>query len=343
MAKATAAQAGDAGTVSVRFLDIILSRAEREGLDRRIVASGAALDDIDFSRPDDRVTVARDAALWHFLARFRPDSSLGVRIGAGAVPRDYGLAGYAMAFSATLGDAIARLVKYHHLISQAILLRLSQRPDAFVVTEGDIATGVDIPIAIDYALAALLSVCRALTGVSITPVEVTFTYPRPASTLEHRRWFACPLHFGAQRSSIALRRRDCALLVPQGDETLAGYLSDYAEQMLRTLTRGSSVTERARAAIWAQLSSSKPSVSTVAKALDVAPRTLQRRLAQEGTSVHGQVEHLRKSMATAILRDPSRSIDDVAFLLGYTEPSSFYRSFKRWTGQTPQEYRRQAA
>ena len=67
-------------------------------------------------------------------------------------------------------------------------------------------------------------------------------------------------------------------------------------------------------------------------------RTLQRRLAAEGTSLQREVEQIRKVMAIAVLRDRSVAIEDVAFLLGYSEPSTFFRSFKRWTGFTPRHF-----
>jgi AraC-like DNA-binding protein len=73
----------------------------------------------------------------------------------------------------------------------------------------------------------------------------------------------------------------------------------------------------------------------VAAALRMPARTLQRRLAAEGTSLQREVEEIRKVMAVAVLRDGSVTIEDVAFLLGYSEPSTFFRSFKRWTGFTP--------
>jgi AraC-like DNA-binding protein len=72
----------------------------------------------------------------------------------------------------------------------------------------------------------------------------------------------------------------------------------------------------------------------------MAPRTLQRRLAAEGTSFQQELDHLRKTMATATLLDARSPVNEVAFLLGYSEPSTFYRSFKRWTGKTPEEFRR---
>jgi AraC-like DNA-binding protein len=87
------------------------------------------------------------------------------------------------------------------------------------------------------------------------------------------------------------------------------------------------------------LADGRPTVERIASAVGLTPRTLQRRLAQEGTSVHQEVEAIRKAMAMAMLRDREISIDEIAFLLGYAEPSTLFRLFKRWTGMTPREYR----
>ena len=93
------------------------------------------------------------------------------------------------------------------------------------------------------------------------------------------------------------------------------------------------------AAIWSLLGDGSPSLIHVAGALRMPPRTLQRRLAADGTSLHREIEEVRKAMAMAALRDRSMVIQDVAFLLGYSEPSTFFRSFKRWTGTTPRHFR----
>jgi len=91
------------------------------------------------------------------------------------------------------------------------------------------------------------------------------------------------------------------------------------------------------------LADGKPTLSRIASEMNMTARTLQRRLADEGTSLQNEVEEIRRAMATAMLRDPANSTDEVAYLLGYAEPSTLFRSFRRWTGMTPQEYRKTAA
>ena len=78
----------------------------------------------------------------------------------------------------------------------------------------------------------------------------------------------------------------------------------------------------------------------VARALGVSVRSLQRRLAEEGRSYHGLVDETRKDAAERYLSNSSLSIGEVAFLLGYSEAAAFHRAFRRWSGATPQEFRR---
>ena len=156
----------------------------------------------------------------------------------------------------------------------------------------------------------------------------------------YRQHFRCPLQFDAPIASVIFRVRDLDLPIPGADETLAGYLSKYAEQILASLVDGETIKHQVRATVWSLLGEGPPSLEQVAAALRMTPRTLQRRLAAEGTSVKREVRDTRKAMALAVLRDHSHSINDIAFLLGYSEPSAFFRSFKRWTGTTPRRFRK---
>jgi AraC-like DNA-binding protein len=103
---------------------------------------------------------------------------------------------------------------------------------------------------------------------------------------------------------------------------LAGYLSKYAEQVLASIVHGGTVRHSVRAVIWSLLADGTPTLHQVAATLRVPPRTLQRRLATEGTSLHVEIEGIRKTMALAVLRDRSMSIEDISIMLGYaaTDP-----------------------
>ena len=327
-------------TLQARVVVRMLNAAAAEGLNRDALVEASGLRGVDLSDGDSRVSTSTQVALWQLLAKGISDPGFGVRMGASVRVREAGLLGYVMRFSTTLESALRRFVRYSHVLNDAVEPKL-ERPDpqhvAISMTHPEL--GMGLPFSIDYRLAALLAACREITEVEIEPIEVAFAYEMRASTMEHARFFRCPLRFGRHTSRIVFSERDMHLPVRQGDETLAEYLSEYAEQVLRSLVSGHSVSERVRSAIWNTLSDGRPTLPRIASELKTPPRTLQRRLAEEGTSIHREVEEIRKGMAKALLRDRTISIDEVAFLLGYPEPSTLFRSFKRWTGMTPQQYR----
>ncbi|HBZ69331.1 MAG TPA: hypothetical protein DEP35_06185, partial [Deltaproteobacteria bacterium] len=240
--------------------------------------------------------------------------------------------------------ALRRLVRYGRILNEAFLFRFEGPAGQQVaIAQSPPEPGVGHPYAVNYRCAVLLGVCRRITRVDLVPSEIAFAYQQPRSILEYHRFFHCPLRFGQPVSTITFAKRDIDLPIPGEDETLAGYLSENAERVLRTLCSGTSTKERVRTAIWAELSEGPPKLHRVASALHVPPRTLQRRLAAEGTSLRQEVEHIREQMALATLRERQVPIEEVAFILGYAEPSTFYRSFKRWTGKTPRQYRARAS
>ncbi|NMO23072.1 helix-turn-helix transcriptional regulator, partial [Pyxidicoccus fallax] len=97
--------------------------------------------------------------------------------------------------------------------------------------------------------------------------------------------------------------------------------------------------QRVRDAIRASLREGPPQVGEVAQQLHVSLRTLQRRLAEHGTAFQDEVDAVRRELAFQYLKDPHLGVSEVAFLLGYSELSTFDRAFKRWTGLTPRVWR----
>jgi AraC-like DNA-binding protein len=303
----------------------------------------AAVTQADLRDPDAHLPLAAEIAVWQALAQHISDPAFGIQSGAALRIRQLGLLGYVVCFSATLRDALHRIHRYGRVFTAAVECVLQESRLQVALAVRHPALGPGPSVAQDYRLAALVQLTREMTGIDIVPKEVGFTYPEPPSTVAHRQFFRCPINFGAPTASIAFLGTHLDLPLVRADETLAGYLSEYAEQMLASMVQGMTMRNTVRAVIWSLLGDGTPSLKRVSASLRRPPRTLQRQLAAEGTSLHAEIEEIRKTMALAVLRDRSISIEDVAILLGYPEPSTFFRSFKRWTGTTPHRFRSEAA
>lgn len=328
-----------AGTVSVSAMRRLLVIGTNAGIPEQVLMAAVGLSPADLEDPDGHVPLAAEVALWQTFARRIADPGFGVRNGSAFTVRGIGLLGYVVRFSENLRAALARVERYGRIFTEAVQFRLSDTRPQVSITLGHVTLGPGFPYAQDFRLAAVLKASRELTGIDIVPVGVSFTYPQPAATIAHREFFRCPLKFGAPTARIQLRASDLELPLARADERLAGYLDQHAEHTLARMVRGETMRHAIRAAIWSAMGEGSPSLQRVAASLHLPARTLQRRLAAEHSSFQREVEEIRKAMAIAALQDPAVAAGDVAFLLGYSELSTFYRAFKRWTGTTPLRFR----
>jgi AraC-like DNA-binding protein len=330
------------GTVSARAVLAIIRAAVAAGVPGDVLTRVAGLTDTDVDDPDARVSTTAEIAVWQLITRQVPDPAFGVRAGSAFKVRDAGLLGYVVSFTPTLRGALTALQRYIHVFSQALTIELEDDHVSLITTAS--AQGLEpAPFAQDYRAAAVLSAARQITGVNLAPADVHFAHAQPRSILAHREFFRSRLHFASRVPRLVFRHADLRLLTLRGDADLARYLGQYADQVLASLVQGETLRHKVRAVIWAESAVGRSTLGAVAAAVRMTPRTLQRQLREEGTSFQRELQEVRKTVAIAALRNPDVAIDDVAFLLGYAEPSAFYRSFRRWTGRTPQEFRRLTA
>jgi AraC-like DNA-binding protein len=134
---------------------------------------------------------------------------------------------------------------------------------------------------------------------------------------------------------------DAARPMLGADEALSSIVRRRLDKVLaeRTLQEKGPYSGRVQRLIVEHLGGTPLTPSTVARALAVSGRTLNRRLADEGTSFRGLLDEVRQEFACALLQDRSLSVGDVAFFLQYSEPAAFHRAFRRWTGQAPSDFR----
>ena len=353
-----------------------LRGAPKLGLAPADLLQRAGLRERDLRDPDARVPLARILDLWRAIIDQAADPVLGLSFGRAIEIRHLGLVGYAMYYSATLGDALRRLVRYCRIINEAVQCDLrSERGAVHIVIDGHpLLDALRHPI--DARLAAVLASSRKITESPIVPLEVRFPYRPPANLDTYASFFRAPLRFNQSDALIVLDPEVLALPIKAGDSTLSGYLDRLADEALDSLTADATFADRARRAIWAQLSGGAPTVSQTADWLGVSPRTpdyialgrafgthvaylashspllLRKQSADHVRNPEVGYLHLavvgdqdigRRDVAMKLLPDRSLAVYEVAFLLGYSEPSTFYRAFRRWTGRSPHAFRRSAA
>ena len=193
----------------------------------------------------------------------------------------------------------------------------------------------------DAVFSSSMRMMRTLTGEPIHPLEVTFTYSKPDSTTEYQRIFNCPVLFEHKHNSYTIHLKNVYLPVLYANPSLLAYFENYAQEFLSGLEQQNETTCAVTKIILAKLDDEKLSISKVAREMSVSVRTLQYRLKQEGVYFSGLITDIRKKLAKKYLHD-NYSVEEITYLLGFSEPSVFRKAFKKWSGVTPREYRKQS-
>jgi AraC-like DNA-binding protein len=167
---------------------------------------------------------------------------------------------------------------------------------------------------------------------------VSFQSPPPADLEPFRQVFQAPLRFNAEHYSLLYARADLETPLPTANEALAQLHDRFAGEYLARFS-GSRVTHQARQVLCRLLPQGEPKREAVAQALLLSERTLQRRLQEEGTSYQQLLDDTRRELAEQYLAQPNLTLLEVAYLLGFADPSNFFRAFRRWFDATPGEYR----
>ena len=189
-------------------------------------------------------------------------------------------------------------------------------------------------------LVGIMIFSQWISSTTSSPSEVCFQHPKPSDTSEHERIFSCPILFDQNETAIYFPIEFLAAPLTQADPVVSKMMDGYAEQQLIKLPKGENLIDQSRVALATLLQSGEPSLEKLANHLEINMRSLQRRLKEEGLSYQSLLEKTMRQLALAYIQQSHLSLTDIAFLLGFSEQSSFQRAFKRWTEETPGRYRK---
>jgi AraC-like DNA-binding protein len=178
-----------------------------------------------------------------------------------------------------------------------------------------------------------------LIGQPVELLKAEFNYPRPPHGDEYRHIFHCPLEFEAGHTALTFDIRYLSAPVIRDLPEMKQFLNTSPADLLSRPDESNTWTGRIRGLIGRDLSRPMPDFDHIATELHTSPQTLRRRLKQENTSFQEIKDLLRRDMAIYYLERPELAINDIAFRVGFTEPSTFHRAFKKWTGVTPGAWR----
>ena len=315
------------------FLWMTWQAMNRAGLDCAAIFASVGMPD---EPPDQSLRRANSTQqrFWQAAERISGDPDIGLHIG-GLMPAFRGqVMEYLFLSSPTFGEGLQRAFRYNRLLTDAMQLGLRVEEGVAVVY------GFEHPVRhyLECAFAIFLQFFRHVTDGEFQAQEVWLPHVQGASAAEYERTYHCPVRLGMAEGVI---RFDAALLArasPAAEPQLLAMHETLAAQRMADLERRDLVL-RVERELGGLLEQGELTLETVADRLGRNPRTLRADLAQAGSSFNEVVSRYRERLARRLLARTQEPLDQIVYLTGFSEHSAFTRAFKRWTGETPSDYR----
>lgn len=332
--------------VSARIGALIAHVAADRGADPAALCREAGFDPECARDPDARIDVEVENALWDAAARRTGDAHFGLHAAAALRAGAFDVLDYVVRTAPTLRAALERVSRYNRLVHSAAVFHVTDAADR-VRVEHAFAVAGHAPgrHASEFTLASILTIGGQICGAPLVALAVELpAHPPDGDRDVYARVFGVVPRFGTPAGAIELARDIVDRACPAADPNLSEIILRQADALLAARPDPTeSFANRVRRFVSTELGAGATTLAAIARGLRMSERTLQRRLADEGVTFDTLVEELRRDLASRYLTDPRLAIGEVAYLLGYSEPSAFHRAFKRWTGTTPAEARARAA
>lgn len=331
------------GMAELRDSGIMLQLAHQAmltlGLDadaiwQRLGITAEILQDRNLRTPHDAQII-----FWGVMEEVSGDPDIGIHLGEHMPVYKGQVLQYLFLSSPTFGEGLTRALNYQRLLSDASQASVEvddHRASILVESASDKVKG--LRHLNECMVLGLIRFFQYVTDDQFRPSAIEFTHAAPETVAEHERVFGCDVQFGCSENRIHFNDQLLALPSLHAEPELLQLHEKLASEHVAKLERQDVVT-RVYKVFGEVLETGQVNLDDVAERLDLKPRTLRTRLTEAGTNFNQLLADYRCNLAKRLLSSTDESIDEIVYLTGFSEPSTFYRAFKRWTNQTPVEYR----
>jgi AraC-like DNA-binding protein len=329
-------------TVSVSLIHVLLSYATRIGIDPVEACQDVGFPVEKLNDPELRISARQFFTLWTKIAEQACDPDFGLHV---AEPSRNQFGGDILAMvmlnCPTVSSAMEKLIRYHDLSTDVVQVKLLQQGNralyAWASSLGDVPLDRQISEAV---ICRIFFTLEMLSRGKVPIIEVRFRHQKPEKIVEHQRIFGCPVMFDQPHDAVVVQKAGLDLPIPLANPKVLDRLEVIAQDLLQSLYQPDTWSEQVSQ--WVGkilLRGEKPTIDSIARQLAISPRHLQNKLGEENTTYRALLGQVRMEMALQYLQELDGNILDTAFLLGFSDQSSFNHAFKRWTGKTPREFR----
>lgn len=328
-------------TVAAGLARGLIDVAVSKGADAKTLAARAGIDPVDLKDQDNRVAFPKYAALMRAGKELCNDPALGLHFGELNDLAQVSIVGLVGDASETLLEAMAQLNRYGRLV-----IEFDGGPDRFRLTrEGGALWFVDDRqnpndfFELTESTFARMIVAGRRSGFPPMVKQVHVTHPEPAYRDEYARIFQVPVTFGAAWNAMQIDEAFLGARLHPQPRYVFGILSERAEALLKELESSKSTRGRVESLLMPGIHKGEANMDWVAGKMALSRQTLFRKLKAEGTTFEKLLDELRHKLALHYLSGKKVSVNETAYLVGFSDPAAFSRAFKRWTGTSPRTMR----
>lgn len=333
-----------ASTVSAGYVRALADFAVGRGADRAKLLKLSGLSADEIADVDARVAMVRYIALFDAAIALTGDPAIALHYGRAVRMQEISIVGLICEACERTIDVGTQLNRYGRLVfdqatGEDFVRGVSDETGTWMVaTSGFFRAS---PYIAEAELARLVWNTRLMFKDHAEfqtigfPIKVAFMHAKPAYGDAFDRVFQAPVTFGAKWNAVRLDPRFLMLNHPPFNRYVFGVLSERAEALLKSLESAQTVRGRVEALLIPILHTEEPSMERIAEKMGISHRMLYRQLKAEGTTFEKLLDELRHKMALHYLDGKKVSVNETAYLVGFSEPSAFSRAFRRWTGASP--------
>lgn len=321
----------------------VLRELEAAGIATAPLLARSGLKRAQVNRDEGWIAYRGHALFLEAAAAATNDAFFGLELARRFDPRDLGTLAYIGLSCRTLEDALLNIERYMPVQTEAWQLDLVFEDDAAILSlEAARPDLLELEQAAESTVASLVYGYQFFLSEPLAPREIHFAHRRrDAKPLErYRQMLGCPIAFAKDSCRIIIARDAMRRQITTADDRLLAILQAYCNEVLKHHAHGrSDLVLRLQQAIIDLFPSGRARAKVAASNLGMTERTMHRRLAAENTSF-GQIhERLRRDLALKYVREEKLNLQQIAYLLGYSDQSAFSVAFRRWTDRTPTEIR----
>jgi len=309
------------------------------GLEWRPLFSSCGIDPDLLDDSDARIPTEMFEAFWPRAAELTGDPCLGLHIGEQVRPLAVNIVGYLMMSSPTVREGLERVVRYQRLVLGRDEMTLVDRAYSPAVRFVDATWASVNVVQVEYLASLVLKFLDWITAIHFHASEVHFRHSPRGERSEYERILGCPVKFQCEYAELLLPRTGLNQPSLYASPEIAQLHQEHAERHLAEL-EDESIARKVKTLLMSHLDGGSCKLDETARTLQMSTRTLQRRLAEEGLSFSDLVDSLRRNLSLHHLENPNVGLAEIAYVAGFSDASAFNRAVRRWTGQTPLDFRR---